>query len=121
MKLLDDFFVVERSTISNDHIGASIRLNPLHIIYTAHFPGYPVTPGAIQLQLVSELLEKHFQRKVRLLEMPQCKFLKILDPQQTPCLDIAIDFRSPGELLRVRASGRYDDQIFFRLEASYLF
>ena len=35
---------------------AIVRLDPSSPVYAAHFPGYPITPGVILIQIATELL-----------------------------------------------------------------
>ena len=35
---------------------AVVRLDPSSPVYAAHFPGYPITPGVILIQIATELL-----------------------------------------------------------------
>ena len=50
------------SIISADEAGKSFRLRliPDCVIYRAHFPELPVTPGVCIIQIVSELLAELF-------------------------------------------------------------
>ena len=121
MKLLNDFFEVLETSVSQTGFVTTIELNPNHIVYSGHFPGYPVTPGVIQVQIVHELLEKQFGRKLKLKGMPQCKFLKILNPEETAQIAIHIEFDKKEELIKVRAWGKNGNDIYFKLTSSYQF
>ena len=57
-----------------------IRLNPDHIIYKAHFPEQPITPGVIIVRIAVELLGVSLGRKVRLVAAPNVKFSAPLFP-----------------------------------------
>lgn len=121
MKLINDLFEILESSVSEMGFITTIKLNPAHIIYSGHFPGHPVTPGVIQLQIVHELSEKHFRRNLKLLTMSQSKFLKILNPEETPHLTIHIEFTIADELLHIKARGEYGTDIFFKLDGMYQF
>ena len=121
MKLINDLFEILESSESEGGFITTIKLNPGHNVYSGHFPGHPVTPGVIQLQIVHELSEKHFQRNLKLLTMPQCKFLKILNPEETSHLTIHIEFTITDELLQIKAKGEHNTDIFFKLDGMYQF
>lgn len=121
MTLLNDLFVVVENQDSEIAIITTIELNAGHIVYSGHFPGHPVTPGVIQMQIVHELLEKHFARSLQLTTMMQCKFLKILHPVKTPRIVIHIELKQIDELLNIKARGENDSGIFFKIESSYQF
>ena len=119
MKLINDLFKVIETSVTDEGFITKIRLNPGNIIYTGHFPGHPVTPGVIQMQIIHELIESHFCKNVRLIKMPGCKFLKVLNPDITPQIAIHIQFTRINELLNIKARGEDGANIFFKLNAEY--
>ena len=121
MKLINDFFEVLETSVSEVGFITTIELNPGHIVYSGHFPGHPVTPGVIQMQIVHELLEKHFCKNLKLITMPQCKFLKILNPNETSRIVIHIELNRTDELLNIKARGENGTDIFFKLNSVYQF
>jgi len=119
MKLIGDFFKVLDTSVSEAVFSTTIELNPSHIVYSGHFPGYPVTPGVIQLQIVHELLERQFDRKLKLINMPQCKFLKVLNPKETSQIVVNIEFENKERLISIKAWGRNDTDIYFKFQSNY--
>jgi 3-hydroxyacyl-[acyl-carrier-protein] dehydratase len=110
--------VLNSSIISAGFI-ATIQLDADHIVYTGHFPGHPVTPGVVQMQIVHELLEHYLHEDLKLVTMPECKFLKILNPKETAQIVVHLEFERTGELVNVKASAKNEDVFFFRLNAIY--
>lgn len=51
-------------------------------IYTAHFPGKPITPGVCILQMVEELLADYTLRNLRIAIVKNAKFLNVLTPTE---------------------------------------
>ncbi len=121
MKLLNDLFAVIETSASEVGFITTIKLNAGHIVYSGHFPGHPVTPAVIQMQIVHELLEKHFCKNLTLITVSQCKFLKILNPVETSQVVIHIEFNLSDELLNIKARGENSTDIFFKLNSSYQF
>ncbi len=62
-----------------------VELNREHVIYQAHFPGSPITPGVCILQISQELLEKYTGRRLRMVRAKNIKFLHVLSPEEHPC------------------------------------
>jgi 3-hydroxyacyl-[acyl-carrier-protein] dehydratase len=114
-------FVVLETSVSELGFITTIELNPSHIVYSGHFPGHPVTPGVIQMQIVHELLEKHFCKNLKLITMSQCKFLKILNPKETSQIVVHIEHNRIDELLNIKARGENGTDIFFKLNSVYQF
>ena len=118
LKLLNDFFEVLETSVSEVGFITTIELNPYHIVFSGHFPGYPVTPAVIQLQIVHELLEKYFCKNLKLISMLQCKFLKTLNPNETSQIVVHIEIIRIDELLHIKAWGENGTNIFFKLNNS---
>ena len=120
MKLLEDLFEIVESTPIETGFTTTIRLFPGHIIYSGHFPGHPITPGVVQLQIVHELMENHLGKSLKLVTVDDCKFLKIIDPEETNEVQISVEYVLNNSLLHVKAAGKYDIYTFLKLKGSYL-
>ncbi len=121
MKLINELFEELESSTGEAGFMTTIKLHADHIVYAGHFPGQPVTPGVIQIQIVHELLEKHFHRNLKLITMHQCKFLKILNPNETCQILVRVEFTRQEELLHIKAWGENGVDIFFKLNSVYQF
>ena len=95
MKLKDDFFRITDSrptaagglgsaageaaglATAADH---TVELNPEHMIYRAHFPGNPITPGVCIIHIVKELSEGMLGHRLLLKAVNNIKFLSVIDP-----------------------------------------
>ncbi len=121
MILLNDLFVILETSVSEAGFIATIELNAVHMVYSGHFPGQPVTPAVIQMQIVHELLEKHFCKTLKLVTVSQCKFLKILNPEETSQVVVHIEFNRIDELFNIKARGVNGKHIFFKLNSVYQF
>lgn len=91
MKLNDSLY----SIVDNGSEGSSrhytLRLNPEHFIYAAHFPGEPITPGVCIMQTGIELMEKTCGLSLELECARNVKFLKVISPAETPVVDYILD------------------------------
>ncbi len=93
MKLLNEMFSIvgptgnlvnvnERDFSDVDEF--TIRLNPEHIIYKAHFPNHPITPGVCIIRIIRELLELKLGVKLVLKEVKNLKFVIPVSPINDP-------------------------------------
>jgi len=81
MQLINDFF----SVVSHDDASCTtVRFNPRHVIYQAHFPGNPVTPGVCIIQMITELLQARLRTPLTLAEVKNIKFVVPISPDSTP-------------------------------------
>jgi len=116
---LNNLYTVTETVSSTQTLSARIRLDSAHEIFKGHFPGSAITPGVVQLQIVKELLEQHLNRNLRMKTMRVCKFLQIINPEETPEIQIDIKFTA-GDALDVVASGSSGDITYFKTQVSYI-
>ena len=116
---LNNLFIITNLNSTSETISAEIKLNADHSIFAGHFPGSPVTPGVVQLQIVKELLEQQLNKDLQMKTMRTCKFLKVINPLETPDIQIQIKFKQE-EFLEVTASGTCDGDTFFKALVSYV-
>jgi len=80
MNFQNSFYFIDSSVRTEDGYSYSIRLNADHVIYKAHFPGEPITPGVCILQMAIELLSLSVGEKLEPVNVKNVKFLKLLTP-----------------------------------------
>jgi 3-hydroxyacyl-[acyl-carrier-protein] dehydratase len=119
VKLLDDLFQIVDNETAESGFSTTIKLFPDHLIYAGHFPGHPITPGVIQLQIVHELMENHLGKSLQLIAIDDCKFLKIVNPESEDKIQISVLYATESSLLHVQASGKCETDTFFKLKGSY--
>lgn len=90
--LIRDFYTLEELATAETKIVAKIKLNTGHEVYKGHFPGQPVVPGVIQLQVAREIMEESLGKKLFLKEIIQAKYLQPIDPIVFPELEIQLDY-----------------------------
>lgn len=117
--LLNHFFKVKDKEASSDTIRAVIELNASHPIYEGHFPGNPVTPGVVQLQMVKEIVEFERSRKLKMSKLLTSKFLQLLNPLETPQVELMVRLVEEGGTIQVQATGKSGDTTFFKMSAIY--
>lgn len=101
-----------------DAVTAEVRVDPAHRLFEGHFPGSPVLPGVVQLEMVKVALSDALGRELALKEMATCKFLEVFNPLETPVMTLTIKYKG-GDALDVTASGSQGGSTYFKLRASY--
>ncbi len=84
MILKDDFYKIDSRALSEDKASFAISLNPDNVIYKAHFPGQPVTPGVCVVQIANELLQELQGYPLAIVKIKNVKFLSVISPNDTP-------------------------------------
>lgn len=82
MNFLDNLFILNSIDGTENGFTALLRCNPEHLIYQAHFPGNPITPGACLLQAAGELLQQKLGRPLFLKSSKNVKYLNVLIPAE---------------------------------------
>lgn len=82
MNFLDDLFIIESITDTEDGFEAALRCNPEHPVYKSHFPGNPITPGACLLQTAGLLMQEKMGRPLFLKVSKNIKYLSLLIPAE---------------------------------------
>lgn len=97
MKLNGDFFRIESRVegLPQGQSGFNVILNPDHLIYKAHFPGMPVTPGVCILQMIQELLSVLEDTPLYIKKIKNAKFTNMISPVSDS--RIAVLFNSVSE------------------------
>ena len=80
------------------------------MIYQAHFPSNPITPGACIIQIAQELYEQSCGHSVEILEVKNAKFLKALIP--VPDNRYHYSFRNLSDNDRLQVVVSDDDSIY---------
>jgi len=87
--LKNEFFVVTGIKYTdNNNFSALIDLNSSHPIFKGHFPGSPVVPGVCFIQIIREILEEVFSRKLYVKEVSNIKFMAIANPEIDNILEL---------------------------------
>jgi len=95
MKLKTNLYAITSSEQTPKGINYQIRLNPDCMIYKAHFPQQPVTPGVCIVEMGHELLEHHMQCPLAVKMVKNVKFLSIISPLEV--LDITYELTNIKE------------------------
>jgi 3-hydroxyacyl-[acyl-carrier-protein] dehydratase len=114
------------TTLSLSEMGSGkytiqVKLNPEHEIFSGHFPGNPVTPGACMIQMVKELTEGILGYKLRMKQASNVKFMALINPQTHPVLELDLEVAVEDELhVRVKNVSRFDGTTALKMNNSYV-
>jgi 3-hydroxyacyl-[acyl-carrier-protein] dehydratase len=96
-----------------------IALNANHAIFEGHFPDMPILPGVVQLQIVKELLQTHFNTSLHAKEMKTCKFLKVIDPREVSCLQIDVKWVETSQVIEAVVTMKDEENTYLKAQISY--
>jgi len=101
-----------------------MRLNAGHTIFSAHFPGMPILPGACIVQIVAELvtLWKCSERVETLpvVKMSNLKFLTVISPNEVTDLEVSLEeMAHENGLLKISAQVRDAQKVFAKMTLTF--
>lgn len=117
MKLNGSFFHI----ISHKDGTYKITLNKSHVIYRAHFPGNPITPGVCVVKMINELLEERVGKKLRLKHIKNLKFIKPIQPDSQPQVNVNMQMvETEGDEISTRGIIEYEGKTFTKFSLTFV-
>lgn len=113
------YTIVESYSSANDLAHYSLSIDRKNSIYKGHFPGFPVTPGVVEIEIVKELVEHNLNQKIALSKISNCKFINILNPEETNYCEVKIEFRLKEHSISVLAVIFDDTKKYLNLKAEF--
>lgn len=116
MILQNNLYTVKSNSQSDEGFEYHICLNADSVIYKAHFPGQPITPGVCIIQIAQELYELETTHALSIVKIKNVKFLSVMIPDQGN--SFVYKFRKiseEGELVKFQVSVTSEDTTFSRM------
>lgn len=118
MRLSGTFYTLLSVRETENGFEPLIRLEPDNIIFKAHFPEYPITPGAVQIRVATELLESHLGKSLTLKTVSDLKFMEPLYPGAEAAYSFTKLVEVDGHL-KVELTVRSEEKVFSRMSLEY--
>lgn len=99
-------------------ISGTIIFNASHPIFSGHFPSVPVVPGVCMIQLVKELLEQGTGTPTRISKAAQIKFLTVINPCQTPEVQLDLQYLQTANRYEVQATLQNPGVNYFKFKGT---
>ena len=115
MILKDNFFTIINQIITDNKADFRIKLNADNFVYKAHFPNYPITPGVLLIQIITELFASLKGRKYKINTLKNVKFTAPINPVEFPEVDFSLDFSEKDNLYYVKALITKNEAIFAKV------
>jgi 3-hydroxyacyl-[acyl-carrier-protein] dehydratase len=117
--ILNQFYELKSHDSENNIFRANITLNQDHNIFKGHFPGNPVTPGVCMMQIVKDLTEKFTNSKLFLKSASNVKFMAIINPFETPDLNLELDITEKDGEVKVKNTTIFGETIALKMSVTY--
>lgn len=117
--LLHDFYSVKNSEKEGNVIKTTLQLNKDHEVYKGHFPGRPVTPGVILMQLFKEEAERNLGFNLKLVRATNVKFVAVVDPNIDEELILESETENSEAYIKLKGIARKNSAISLKINALY--
>lgn len=111
--LLNSFYDIKQSNPD----GYVIRFNAQHPIFSGHFLGKPIVPGACVVQIAEELAALTYGHPVRFTAVRDLKFRQPVTPDQDIMISIQITAESMCKVLC--ADSKNEQQLIISFNAQF--
>lgn len=119
MQLLDNLYHITSEEIAEGRAAFAISLDASHPIYAGHFPGRPITPGVVILQIINELAERALGRQLQPVELVNVKYLAVLSPDEHPTARVELAITQADAQVKIKATVTADGQPISKVSAVY--
>lgn len=117
--LLNDFYTLENQVSEGNQVKALIAFNKSHRIFEGHFPGKPVVPGVCMMQILREVMEVELSQSLKISTGENLKFLSIINPEETPQVEVTIQYTQRENDYVIQASLQAGTVTFFRFKGTF--
>lgn len=117
--LLKDFYAIESEREENGRCFTRLKINKDHTVYKGHFPGRPVTPGVILMQLFKEDAERRCGYSLMLEQAENIKFMAVVDPNQDPFLILDYSLTKQNNKISLKGIAKTEASISLKINSLY--
>ena len=116
----NELFEISNLNHNDGKIVAVLKINKDCDIFKGHFPGQPVVPGACMLQIVKDVLQDALNAPIRLKKADHFKFIRMVDPENTPSVNLDITYKLADDDINVNAKLSAGQEVCFKFQGSFV-
>jgi 3-hydroxyacyl-[acyl-carrier-protein] dehydratase len=83
---MTSLYVINILNADEGALAARITFNSSHPVFAGHFPGQPVVPGVVLVEIAAAVISQISGKELVVKEASVIKFLKVIDPTFNPVL-----------------------------------
>ena len=117
---VNDLYTYKLISHHEGNIEAEISINPESRIYAGHFPGFAITPGVMQVQMIREILESALDLDLRLSVAKNIKFTAMHEPGRAGTLRAFISYERRTGSVSAEASLGEGETIYLKFRGEFI-
>ena len=118
--LKDSFYHITSSDHTDGNITVAFEFDSDHAIFSGHFPGQPVVPGACMLQIVKEVLAEALGTLCQLKKAGNLKFIAPVDPRMAGDTELKISYKNIETGIQVNAQLNVNGVTCFKMQGVFI-
>lgn len=119
--LIDQTFQILPESLNEMNAYFKVQIYPESPVFRGHFPGNPVMPGVLMLEMVRLSLSGIYSKQCRLVSALNMKFLAVLNPIETPEVKLEVKHQIQDSDLKVEARILLEEKVFYKMKGVYSF
>ena len=117
---LQSLYTIHDLKYSEREFSANISFDPKHEIFEGHFPGQPVVPGVVLINIIKDICSTIVENDVKLRKGTNIKFLNIIDPRDEATISISGSYTKTDNIqISMNANIRNADQISIKFKGTF--
>ena len=89
-------------------------------VFKGHFPGQPILPGVVMVEITKRAMEMATAEKLALVEAGNFKFLKMIDPTKVEKASLHFSVSELEDAWKVKAHIGDASGVYFKASATYV-
>ena len=118
--LINDLYTYQLLNHKNQTIEAVVTLNEEHPVYGGHFPGFPITPGVLQVLIIQEILEYELELSLKMSGAKFIKFTAMHEPGKINEIEANISYSIDAEVIRANGTLFLGDVKFIKFRGDFV-
>ena len=111
---LTSIYEITSIEVAGEKINARISFNENHSVFEGHFPGNPIVPGVVQVQILKDLLEQVFDKKIFLNRTKSVKFLNVINPIEKEEVQFEIEQEQVDNDIAVKCIVKTEKHVYMK-------
>ena len=118
--LINDLYTYQLLSHKNQTIEAVVSINGEHPVYGGHFPGFPITPGVLQVLIIQEILESELELSLEMLGAKFIKFTAMHEPGKSKEIEATISYSIDEEVISTNGTLSRGDVKFIKFRGDFV-